>query len=94
MIPDVPLIEAKETFVVQEPILRSTADGSNRGGRFGLALLRDAIEKGEFPSDPNVSVEFQSVSRQRYRVTLRTARLQHGVRTDFVRLEQLSPEEI
>jgi hypothetical protein len=93
LIPGLPLIEAKKVAIVQEAkVLLKTEDqdggvkGSKRGGRFALARVRDAIEKGELPSDPNVTVEFQSASGKRYRVMQTITRLEpHGVRTDFVR---------
>lgn len=97
LIPAISLIEAKGTSIVQNPTVRlkvqdpeRSVEGSNRGGNFALARLREAIRDEEFPADPTVTVEFHSVSGKRYRVTETITRLEpHGVRTDFVRMDHL-----
>lgn len=86
---DVRLIEAGKCQIVTATIVYSGNEKQN--GEFALATLGDALFKRKFPSDPNVSVDFRSISQKLYRDTQKITKPDlQTIRAEFLSMRLIS----
>jgi hypothetical protein len=87
-ITDVPLLEANESSVIEFTILQA---GQRCANSLEVPLLRDHLQRGNFPSQMTVELECDGLSGRRYR-TLHEITYDSNakrVRTSFRRIEAL-----